>query len=95
MVTKMRFQFNVMMILLTGLLVVSCVNPHKNINDNFGKSVNQALDNQKIKNAHSPKDPPAMTYKEVAKDYKDYIEGKSVQSSSTNALSGSSTEASQ
>ena len=95
MVTKMRFEFNVMMILLTGLLVVSCVNPHKNINDNFGKSVNQALDNQKIKNAHSPNDAPAMTYKEVAKDYKDYIEGKSVQSSSTNALSGSSTEASQ
>ena len=95
MVTKMRFQFNVMMILLTGLLVASCVNPHEKINENFGKSVNQALDNHKIKNAHSPNDAPAMTYKEVAKDYKDYIEGKSVQSSSTNALSGSSTEASQ
>ena len=95
MVAKMTFKLNLMIILLAGLLVTSCVNTHEKINENFGKSVNQALDNQKIKNAHSPKDPPAMTYKEVAKDYKDYIEGKSVQSSSTNALSGSSTEASQ
>ena len=95
MVAKMSFKVNVMTILLTGLLVASCINTHEKINENFGKSVNQALDNQKIKNAHSPNDAPAMTYKEVAKDYKDYIEGKSVQSSSTNALSGSSTEASQ
>ena len=95
MVAKMSFKVNVMTILLTGLLVASCINTHEKINENFGKSVNQALDNQKIKNAHSPNDAPAITYKEVAKDYKDYIEGKSVQSSSTNALSGSSTEASQ
>ena len=95
MVAKMNFRVNVMTILLTGLLVASCINTHEKINENFGKSVNQALDNQKIKNAHSPNDAPAITYKEVAKDYKDYIEGKLVQSSSTNALSGSSTEASQ
>ena len=92
MVAKMTFKLNLMIILLAGLLVTSCVNTHEKINENFGKSVNQALDNQKIKNAHSPNDAPAMTYKEVAKDY---IEGKSVQSSSTNALGGSSTEASQ
>ncbi|CAN4267625.1 hypothetical protein MCEZLEM10_00301 [Methylophilaceae bacterium] len=95
MVAKMAFRLNVMTILLTGLLVASCINTHEKINENFGKSVNQALDNQKIKNAHSPNDAPTMTYKEVAKDYKDYIEGKSVQSSSSNSLSGSSTEASQ
>jgi hypothetical protein len=95
MVAKMNFRVNIMTILLTNLLVASCVNTHEKINENFGKSVNQALDNQKIKNAHLPNDAPAVTYKEVAKDYKEYTEGKSVQSSSSNTLSGSSSEASQ
>ncbi len=73
-----------------SLSLASCTNRYAKIDQNFGQSVNQALDRQKIKDTHPSDDHSAITAKEIAKEFKAYTEGKSVQSSSSNSLSGSS-----